>query len=479
MKYFNTIAGVPRVTSTHHQATNPRTEDLLWDAPVGTTQDLDDAVISANKAFLTWGKTTVAERQEVLRNMAEVIKENSKELTEIVMKETGKSALMASIEIGNTLGQMEYFIHNALSDEVTHEDSTVKIVTTHVPLGIVGAICPWNFPLILANIKVVCSLVTGNCVIVKPSPFTPYSVLKWVELSQSVLPPGVFSAINGGADIGAAMCKHPGIHKISFTGTIATGRKVMESSSSTLKKVTLELAGNDASIICPDVDIDKTVPKVVGGAFFNAGQMCVATKRVYVHKEIFDVFVAKFAEETKKMWGVAHSSADASNPSLFGPVSNKMQYDTVKTIVEDCKARGMKIVAGGEVGGAEAGATNGRGFWVSPTVVANPPEDSLLVQEEQFGPIIPIMSWEDEEEVLARANLDNAGLGATVYSPDLKRAERIARRLEAGTIWINMSEKPNPAAYFSGFKNSGIGGELGKQGLLSYSYTQCLQFSKE
>lgn len=273
-----------------------------------------------------------------------------------------------------------------LEDEVTYEDDQVKVVTTHVPLGVVGAICPWNFPLILANIKVVCSLVTGNCVIVKPSPFTPYSVLKWVELSQKVVPPGVLQAVNGGADIGAAMTRHPGIHKISFTGTIATGRRVMESCAGTLKKVTLELAGNDASIVCDDVDLAATVPKVVGGAFFNAGQMCVATKRVYVQRGIFERFVDMFRAETEAKWAVPAASADPpANPTLFGPVSNKVQFDVVKNIVGDCKAKGMRIVTGGDVGGAAAGAANGKGYWISPTVVVDPPEDCLLVQEEQFG----------------------------------------------------------------------------------------------
>lgn len=479
MQFFNIVDGKVRDTEAHHQATDPRTEEPLWNAPLGTTKDLDDAVLAANKAFTKWGKTTLTERRQTLVKMIEVIKENTKELMEIVMKETGKSALLAQIEIGNTLQQMEYFAQSGLEDEITHEDDNVKVLTTHVPLGVVGAICPWNFPLILANLKVVCSLITGNCVIVKPSPFTPYSVLKWVELSQKVLPPGVFQAVNGGADIGAAMTSHPGIHKISFTGTIATGRKVMESCSSTLKKVTLELAGNDASIVCDDIDLDNVVPKVVAGAFFNAGQMCVATKRVYVQKKIYDKFLDMFVAETKKSFGVAYASADANNMSLFGPVSNRMQFDVVKGFVEDCKAKGYNIVNGGEVGGAVAGAANQKGFWVSPTVVANPPEDSMLVQEEQFGPIIPILSWEDEDEVVNRANLMNAGLGACVFSPNLERAERIARKLEAGTVWINMSEMPNPGAYFSGFKNSGLGGEMGKQGLLSYCYTQSIQFAKK
>ena len=239
----------------------------------------------------------------------------------------------------------------------------------------VGAICPWNFPLILCSLKVISSLVTGNCVIAKPSPFTPYCVLRWIELTAPLFPAGVLQAVNGGADLGAMMTTHPGIHKISFTGTTSTGRKVMAACAKTLKKVTLELAGNDAAVVCPDVDVAKVAGQVTAGSFFNAGQVCVATKRVYVHESIYDDFLARVVDETKKGFGVVE---DAAVMSPFGPVSNQLQFDVVKNILEDAKTAGGKIVAGGQV-------REGKGFWVEPTVVAKPPEDSLLVKEEQFG----------------------------------------------------------------------------------------------
>ncbi len=329
-------------------------------------------------------------------------------------------------------------------------------------------------------------MLTGNCVIVKPSPFTPYTVLRWIELCIELLPKGVLQAVNGGADLGANMTLLPGIHKISFTGTIATGKRVMASCAQTLKKVTLELAGNDAAIVFADVAdkpgrLDTVVAQTVGGAFFNAGQMCVATKRVYVHESIFDTFLAKFVEETNKNYAptvpavtVEDGLADDSLPTVFGPVSNKLQYDVVCKILEDAKSSsgGGRIVAGGNV-------RAGKGFWIEPTVVAEPAEDSLLVQEEQFGPIIPILKWSTEDEVVARANLDNAGLGATVYSTDLAKARRMADRLEAGSVWINSSEKPSARAFFAGFKDSGFGGEMGKLGLMSYVYTKSIHIPKD
>lgn len=376
-----------------------------------------------------------------------------------------------------------------LEDEITHEDDTSRVVATYVPLGVVGAICPWNFPLILSSLKMLSALVTGNCVIIKTSPFTPYTVLRAVELWAPLLPRhGVLQAVNGGADLGAALTAHPGIAKITFTGTIATGKRVMAACAKTLKRVTLELSGNDAAVVCPDADLDLAATQTATGAFFNAGQVCVATKRVYVHESVYDEFLKKFLAETRKTWGI---SKDAGKPSLFGPLSNQTQFHTLNSVLEDIRARGANIVEGGQ-------KYEGKGFWLSPTVVDQPPEDSLLVQEEQFGesqgafdpklpqscadapqgPVIPILKWSSEDDVIRRANLDNAGLGASVFSKNQENAERVARRLEAGSVWINSSERPNPSVYFGGVKDSGFGGEMGRQGLFSYCYIKCLHFSK-
>ena len=246
----------------------------------------------------------------------------------------------------------------------------------------VGAICPWNFPVILCNLKIVSALITGNCVIVKPSPFTPYAVLRFVELCIPILPPGVLQAVNGGAELGALMTSHPGIAKISFTGTTATGKRVMAACSKTLKQVTLELAGNDAAVVCPDVDIPKAVGLIAAGSFFNAGQMCVATKRVYVHEDIYDEFLDKFIAETREKYTIVE---DGAAPTVFGPVSNKMQFDIVKKFIDDAKTRNAKVTV-------DDSPLPEKGYWIPPTVVAEPPEDSLVVQEEQFGAYSQSMS---------------------------------------------------------------------------------------
>lgn len=265
--------------------------------------------------------------------------------------------------------------NQALEDYVQHEDDQVKIVATHPPLGVVGAICPWNFPIILSTLKIASSLITGNCVIVKPSPFTPYGVLKLVEQCAPLFPPGVFQAVNGGAELGALMTVHPGIQKISFTGTIATGKKIMAACAATLKKLTLELAGNDAAIVLPDVDVDEAVAKSATGSFFNAGQMCVATKRIYVHEDIYDEFLTKFLAEVKDKYKI---NTDGEVPTVFGPVSNDVQLGTVKKMLEDAKTRQLRTESFEET-------VPEKGYWVPATVIVNPPEDALVVKEEQFG----------------------------------------------------------------------------------------------
>lgn len=264
-----------------------------------------------------------------------------------------------------------------LEDEIQFEDDEVKIVATHAPYGVIGAISPWNFPLILSSFKVSSALATGNCVIIKPSPFTPYTILKFCELAQAVVPTGVFQALNGGVELGEAMTLHPDIAHISFTGTIAVGKRIMANCARTLKKVILELAGNDAAIVTDDVDVDETAAKVALGCFLHAGQMCVASKRVYVHARVYDAFLAALVRVAADLAAIRE---DPAAPSVFGPLSNRANYGRCLSFVEDCRRNGYEFVTGG----AAAPPTE-KGFWIAPTIVANPPEDSLLVREEQFG----------------------------------------------------------------------------------------------
>lgn len=245
-------------------------------------------------------------------------------------------------------------------------------------MGIVGAICPWNFPLVLAVGKIAASLVTGNCIIVKPSPYTPYATAQLAEIAIGVLPPGVFQVLNGDDRLGRAITTHPGVQKITFTGSTATGKKIMESASKTLKRVTLELGGNDATIVCPDVEVDTVAPQVAGGSFFHAGQMCVATKRVYVHESIYERFVDRFLAAVKQQFQVNRSS---DIPTTFGPIQNTMQFSIVQKLIEDCSANSYKVVDTAGVGDFDFTT----GLFIAPVVVINPPDDAKVVTEEQFG----------------------------------------------------------------------------------------------
>jgi acyl-CoA reductase-like NAD-dependent aldehyde dehydrogenase len=263
------------------------------------------------------------------------------------------------------------------AEQTIEDDANLNVTLRYVPLGVAGAICPWNFPLILSMGKIAPALVTGNTMIVKPSPFTPYSALKFAEMAQKYLLPGVLQALNGDDRLGPMMTEHPGIAKISFTGSIATGKRVMMSAAKTLKRVTLELGGNSACIICPDVDVEKIAPLVALGAFFNSGQLCVASKRLYVHADIYQEMLAAITKVVKG-WKVGNAAEEGM---MLGPVQNEMQYGIVKGFFEDCAVNGYEFALGGEVG-------EGGGFTVQPAIVDNPPHSSKIVAEEPFGKFV-------------------------------------------------------------------------------------------
>ncbi|PYI22213.1 aldehyde dehydrogenase [Aspergillus japonicus CBS 114.51] len=436
--------------------TDPRTLTELWPVPMATENDLDEAVQAAREAFPIWKARPLEDRQQCLHRMADELETRQDELRPILAKESGRSDVLAKIEIDDALRKQRLYFSFSLSLSVEYEDESVRIVFTYPPLGVVGAICPWNFPLVLEVGKGLAALVMGNCVIVKPSPMTPYATLKFVEYTLDIR---VLQALNESNEVGARMTTHPDIDKISFTGSTATGRRIAESAGRSLKRVTLELGGNDASIVCADIDVNEVAARVAQGCFFHAGQMCVATKRVYVHRDVLPQFRSAFIAAVQKI--VIDRAAEHS--PLFSPLQNRMQYQ----IVQDFLADSAKQVHTFSVGGPERDGKPLPGLYISPTVVDRPPDNARIVQEEQFGPVIPILEWSDEAELIRRVNATESGLGACVWALDVATAERIARQLEVGTVWLNSFANPHPHGYFSGWKQSGIGGEWGRQGLLS------------
>ncbi|KIX98591.1 uncharacterized protein Z520_05892 [Fonsecaea multimorphosa CBS 102226] len=414
--FTNIVDGKARTSTKFYHGVDPTTENRLWDVPVASHDDLDAVVSAAQKAFETWSALPFEGRRRLCANFGELYKQNLQYFDELIRIECAKPGLLV----------------------------------LYVP-GIV-------IPVGLALGKIGPALMAGNCVIAKPSPFTPYSLLKLVELAQKVLPPGVLQVLGGDDSLGPWMTEHPGIQKISFTGSIATGKRVMQACSKTLKRVTLELGGNDASIICADVDVAKVAPLVVNGAFRNSGQVCTATKRIYVHESIYNDFLDAMVRHTKTLKVGSSSLEEDVN---LGPVQNQMQYLKVREYFDDCCKEGYQFATGGRI-------QPGKGYFINPTIVDNPPAESRIVVEEPFGPIVPVLSWSDEDDVIRSANNTNTGLAACVWSSDMSRARRIAGRIQAGSVFINSSEAITPKGVFSGHKESGIGSEWGSTGLLGF-----------
>jgi len=317
---------------------------------------------------------------------------------------------------------------------------------------------PWNFPVLLAVWKIGPALLTGNTLVLKPSPNTPLATLRIAELLRPVLPPGVFNVVTGGDALGPWMTAHPGIDKISFTGSTATGRRVMESAAANLKRLTLELGGNDAAIVLDDVEPALAAQKVFQGAMYNAGQICVAVKRAYVPEGMYEEFCEEIAELARN----TVVDDGAKQGAKVGPVQNAMQFEKVKALIADAKQRGT-VLAGGE-------ALDRPGYFIPPTIVRDLDDDAPLVREEQFGPVLPVLKYRDIEEVIARANDSDYGLGGTIWGRDVARATEVAMKIDSGTVWVNQHLAIDPRIPFRGSKQSGLGGELGQSGL--HEYTQ-------
>lgn len=447
---------------------NPANEQVIAQAPDCSREQLDQAVAAARKAFPAWKATPYAERQKLVASIAGVIAANIEPLKRLLTSEQGKTLDGAT---GDVMGGAAWF--GAMSTlelpvKVNEDSEARRSITQHVPIGVVGAIAPWNFPIILAAFKLAPALLAGNTVVLKPSPFTPLTTLKLGELLRGVFPPGVLNVISGGDDLGPWMTSHPGIDKISFTGSSATGRKVMESASKSLKRITLELGGNDPAIVMGDIDVQATAQQLFWAAFGNSGQICIATKRMYVHKDVYEPLRDALVEYAKTV-KVGDGSQQGTQ---LGPIQNKLQYQRVVSLIQDAKDKGYKFLTGGL-------PEEQKGYFVPVTILDNPPEDSRIVQEEQFGPILPLLKFDNVEDVIGKANATEWGLGASVWSKDEELAMTIAQQIESGNVWINESQHLSPLAAFGGHKSSGLGAENGLEGLLEYTNVQTITVKKQ
>jgi acyl-CoA reductase-like NAD-dependent aldehyde dehydrogenase len=374
--------------------------------------------------------------------------------------------MQAQFEIGGAIAMLHAFTGMRLEPKVLREDETQKIVQLRLPLGVVAAITPWNFPMILLMIKVAPALMAGNTIVAKPAPTTPLTTLRFGELAASILPPGVFNVITDLNDLGTALTQHRDIAKVAFTGSTATGRKVMASVAGTIKRLTLELGGNDAAIILPGTNVAEVAPKIFMGAMLNAGQVCLAIKRVYAHESQYEELCAQLAQLAQ-----AAVVGDGLDPATqIGPVQNRTQFEKVKDYIADGRARG-KVIAGGNV-------LERDGYFIEPTIVRDIPDDARLVREEQFGPVMPVMKYSDIDDAIARANSTEYGLGGTVWGADLAQAYDVAARMDSGTVWVNKHLDLPPDIPFAGAKQSGLGTEMGHEGLEEFTQPRVINLAK-
>ncbi|PYH85567.1 putative aldehyde dehydrogenase [Aspergillus uvarum CBS 121591] len=445
--------------------TNPTTGLPNPEVPLSSQSDLDAAVLAAQSAFPAWSRTPLTTRRALLTRYATLLETHKQSLVALLTQEQGKPLSQAQIEVEMAITWTRTIPTLELPVTTIEDTPDRQIIQRYVPIGVCGAIVPWNFPVLLAVGKIVPALVTGNTILVKPSPFTPYCALKLGELAAQVFPPGVVQVLSGGEELGPWMTAHPGILKISFTGSSVTGRKVMEGCARGLKRVTLELGGNDAAIVCGDVDVDAAVQKIGIIAFLCSSQICMTIKRLYVHERIYDEFRDKLVAFVRNL-----PVGDGTQPAtFFGPVQNRMQFDKATDLLAATQAAGLRTLAAGEVP-----ADLDQGFFIPPTLVDNPPEASRVVQEEPFAPILPLLKWSDEADVIARANASDYALSASVWSRDLGRARRIVDQLQAGSVWVNSHFDVAPHVPFGGHKASGMGTEWGVHGLVGWCNSQTL-----
>jgi acyl-CoA reductase-like NAD-dependent aldehyde dehydrogenase len=467
--FVMTINGQAVTSDNTQPVYNPATRSVFAQVPDASRAQLDEAVNAARQAFKSWRKTPVEERQAALERYADLIVENAEEIMALLTREQGKPRAGAEWEVLGSADWLRATASLRLPQEIVAETDERRVVTRHTPVGVVGAIVPWNFPILLAIWKIAPALMAGCTILVKPSPYTPLCDLKIVELAQRVLPPGVLSAVSGGDDLGKWMTAHPDINKIAFTGSTETGRHVMKSASETIKRVTLELGGNDPAIVLPDVDAKALAPELFWAAFQNNAQFCNATKRLYIHEDVYDEVRDALADFIASNIKVG-DGADAE--THLGPIQNSMQYGKVQDYFADCHSNGYKFALGGDID------ENAAGWFVPVSLVDNPPEDSRIVREEPFGPILPLLKWSDEADVIARANDTIYGLGASVWGKDQQAVERIGSQLEAGTVWLNEVHQYSPFQAFGGHKQSGLGCENSLHGLMEYTNWQTITMNK-
>ncbi|KAI1797447.1 aldehyde dehydrogenase [Ganoderma leucocontextum] len=461
--FTHIIDGKPATSPTTAPIINPTTGEVFARVPVATDEQLEETIAAAERAFPAWSAKTWDQREDALVALGALIERHAEHFAELLMREVGKDRVSIGFEVRVVMPWTPKYAKHRLQDEVSTDASGRVSGIRYRPYGVCAAIVAFNFPLGLCTLKMGHALMAGNCLIIKVPPTAPCSVLKLVELAQSVLPPGVLSVLYGGNDLGQRIVQHPRIMRISFTGSTAVGKAIMREAATELKSITLELGGNDPAIVFPDVDVKKVAQHLFIGATANGGQACFGMKRLYVHEDVYDAV----RDELVALAKAAKVGDPFDSETFMGPMQNRALQDKLRGLSADCKRNDYKMAFEGAVSD-----DGGKGFFVPISIVDNPPDDARVVREEQFGPIIPLLKWKDEEDVVARANNSEYGFGATLWGSDMERIRRVADKMYFGMVWINEWAPVSTELPLTGVKHSGVGVESSKHGLASWAYIQ-------
>lgn len=461
-EFTMTIGGAAVAGTETFDVLNPATNAVHGSAPECSRDELEAAMSAAGAAFPAW-RADEAARREALSAAAKLVKEAAPDLSPEITAEQGKPLREAKYEAYGGENWLRYYAGLDLPREVIQDDERAFVEVVGRPLGVVAAITPWNFPVSSACMKIAPALLAGNTVVLKPSPFTPVATLRLGELLRSVFPPGVLNVVSGSDSLGAQMTEHPAVRKITFTGSVATGKRVAAAAAPDLKRITLELGGNDPAIVLDDADVDTVADGIFWGSFGNSGQICSAIKRVYVPDSLHGALVEALADRARK----TVVGDGTQRGTQLGPISTRPQFERVCELVEDALARGARAAAGGA-------PLEGPGNFFPPTVLTDIEDGIRIVDEEQFGPALPVVAYRDLDETIAHANHSHFGLCGSVWSADPERAAEVASRLECGTAWVNTHLIQGPSQPFGGTKWSGIGVENGPWGLAGFYDLQTL-----
>lgn len=448
---------------------NPSNGKIFHHVSSGTSYDIELAVASAQKAFPSWSSLSPETRAKYLHKIADIIDSKADELTRLEVIDNGKPLKEAQSDISDVVACFRYYADLSVKffanqgKKIDVGDPSVESEVYYEPVGVAALIVPWNYPLLMATWKVAPCLAAGSTCVLKPSELTPLSALELGAIAQMAgLPPGVLNIVTGyGPEAGAPLAEHPGVDKVAFTGSVLTGSKVMKASADLIKNVTLELGGKSPIIICKDADIEQAVEWICFGIFFNGGQVCSATSRLLVHKDLEKVILNRLVEVVNNI--VIGNGLDEK--TILGPLVSEGQWKKVLNYIETGKREGATLLCGG---GVPKGEQYKGGYYVQPTIFINVEPHMTIWKEEIFGPVLCCKSFETEQEAIELANNTDYGLGAAVFSTDKETCKRISRAIRSGIVWTNCSQPTYVQAPWGGMKKSGLGRELGKWGLLNY-----------